>query len=189
MVPPLRGLECGAVAGGEAVPYAHCDLPNARIDAGESDAGVSSGTAVCAIHATACKACVSRGSRNCRIKTDAKCMQLEAETATRPKIQPRLKQRGKDKPLASESVLQVYPLGGCRLRLQVLTILHAPSPSKVPRTAPSLKPQRTLNPKADSKAHTVHLGQGARCSPPLWSQRTCGSRDAHRARPRVRALV
>ena len=28
---------------------------------------------------------------------------LEAETATRPKIQPRLKHRGKDKPLALES--------------------------------------------------------------------------------------
>ena len=26
---------------------------------------------------------------------------------------------------------------------------------KVPRTAPSLKPQRTQNPKADSKAHTL----------------------------------
>ena len=91
------------------------------------------GTAVCAIHATACKACVARVSRNCQIKTDAKCMRssnavkamaarqfrvqkrtkegsnpqgmsltkrLEAETATRPKIQPRLKHRGKDKPLA-----------------------------------------------------------------------------------------
>ena len=49
--------------------------PNTRIGAGESAAGVSSGTAVCAIHATACKACVSRGSRNCQIKADAKCMQ------------------------------------------------------------------------------------------------------------------
>ena len=35
---------------------------------------------------------------------------LEAETATRPKIQPRLKHRGKDKPLALESwsLLQAY---------------------------------------------------------------------------------
>ena len=106
-------------------------LPNARIDAGDSAAGASSGTAVCASHATACKACVARVSRNCQIETDAKCMQssnavkamggaavpsskknergvkpssltkrLEPETATRPKIQPRLKHRGKDKPLA-----------------------------------------------------------------------------------------
>ena len=108
-------------------------LPNARNDAGDSAACVSSGTAVRAIHATARNACVARVSRNCQIKTDAKCMQssnavkamaarqfrvqkrtkegsnpqgmsltkkLEAETATRPKIQPRLKHRGKDKPLA-----------------------------------------------------------------------------------------
>ena len=43
---------------------------------------------------------------------------------------------------------------------------------KVPRTAPSLKPQRTLNPKADSKAHTFlpgclgrwHFPRALRCT-------------------------
>ena len=105
-----------------------------RGEAGALDAGASSGTEVCALHATARSACVARASRNCQIKEDAKCMhsskavkamaarqckvqkrtkegsnppgmsltkRLEAEMATRPKIQPRLKHRGKDKPLAT----------------------------------------------------------------------------------------
>ena len=121
-------------------------LPNARGNAVASAAGVSSGTAVCAIHATARNACVARVSRNCQIDTDAKCMRssnavkamaarqcrvqkrtkegsnpqgmsltkrLEAEMATRLKIQPRLKHRGKDKPLAASrrpSVTDLLPL-------------------------------------------------------------------------------
>ena len=44
-------------------------LPNARTGAGELAAGMLSGTAVCAIHAT------RHASRNCQIKADAKCMQ------------------------------------------------------------------------------------------------------------------
>ena len=102
-------------------------LPNARIGAGESAAGVSSGTAcVRSMPLRARHAChADQGTARSR---RAKCMQtnavktmaarrfkkelkrgqtpqgmsltkgLEAETATRPKIQPRLKHRGKDKP-------------------------------------------------------------------------------------------
>ena len=39
-------------------------LPKARGEAGASDAGASSGTEVCAIHATARSACVALASRN-----------------------------------------------------------------------------------------------------------------------------
>ena len=59
---------------------------------------------------------------------------------------------------------------------------------KIPRTAPSLKPQKTLNPKADSKAHTVlpgclgrwHFPRALRCTqdkgrdvPPPYGKQGC----------------
>ena len=115
-------------------------LPNARLNACESDDGVSPGTAVCAIHCH-CKQCMRimriqkgqmdagakcmqssnavktmaarRGSKNEREGSNPQGMsltkRLEAETATRPKIQPRLQHRGKEKPLASANC------SGCKL--------------------------------------------------------------------------
>ena len=47
----------------------------------------------------------------------------------------------------------VFALPGASRRQKAIVVQL-----KVPRTAPSLKPQRTQNPKADSKAHTFFTG-------------------------------
>ena len=71
-------------------------LPKVRGEAGAVDAGASSGTEVCAIHATARSACVALASRNCQIKEDAKCMHsskaVKAMAARQCEVQKRKKE-------------------------------------------------------------------------------------------------
>ena len=71
-------------------------LPNARLNAGESSDGVSSGTAVCAIHATDSKACVSCGSRKCQIEAEAKCMQSSNAVKTMAARRSKNEKEGSD---------------------------------------------------------------------------------------------